>query len=44
MIRRFLARSAAEQGASGYVPGQGAVSLLQAGAASFANLVQSRFG
>ena len=44
MIRRFLARSAAEQGASGYTPGQGAVALLQSGAAGFANLVQSRFG
>ncbi|MDF2235599.1 DUF1217 domain-containing protein [Albimonas sp. CAU 1670] len=44
MIRRFLARSAAENGTGGYVPGQGAVTLLQAGAASFANLVQSRFG
>ena len=44
MIRRFLARSAAEQGASGYVRGQGAITLLQAGAAGFASLVQSRFG
>ena len=44
IIRRFLARSTAEQGASGYVAGQGAVALLQVGAASFANLVQSRFG
>lgn len=43
LIRRYLARDAANQGASAASSGAAALSLLQQAGASFANLVQSRF-
>ena len=43
LVRRFLARKTAEQGITSATPGAGALTILQSGAASFANLIQSRF-
>lgn len=43
LIRRFLARDAADQGPNGLTPGAVAVSLLAQGGAGLGNLVQSRF-